>query len=72
MALRTKILGMVDVLMRVPPLFLLDEIRKNFQINFKNFSKLANLILNNLEFIDHCDIAYNWLSFDSLQSNTKF
>lgn len=28
MSVRTKILGMVDVLMRVPPLFVIDEILK--------------------------------------------
>lgn len=29
MSVRTRILGMVDVIMRVPPLFVIDEILKN-------------------------------------------
>lgn len=42
MSVRAKFLGMVDVLMRIPPLFLLDEILK-MNLNDSPSSDLVNL-----------------------------
>lgn len=35
MSVRTKILALLDTLMRIPPLFLIDEILKNYNNNFQ-------------------------------------
>lgn len=46
MTTRTKLLGMCDVIMRVPPLFIIDEILK---ISSTAFSASSNLLLGTYE-----------------------
>lgn len=49
MSVRTKVLGFVDVLMRVPPLFLIDEILKislSFSNTFEQHQNSNSLVKN--------------------------
>lgn len=47
MSLRARFLGLIDVVLRIPPLFLLDEILK-MNIFFENSSQLENMENSNL------------------------
>lgn len=47
MSVRTKILALLDTLMRIPPLFIIDEILKNYNNNFVLFESSSNFITNN-------------------------
>lgn len=47
LSIRARFLGLVDVFLRIPPLFLLDEILK-MNIFFENSSQLENLDNSNL------------------------
>lgn len=61
MSIRAKFLGFVDVIMRIPPLFLLDEILKmNFfdssQINI-SVEQLNETIINNSNLTEEASIS---------------
>lgn len=61
MSIRAKFLGFVDVIMRIPPLFLLDEILKMNLFN-ENSSSSQLGSFTNLELNDsavHSDLSYN-------------
>lgn len=67
MSIRAKFLGLIDVVLRIPPLFLLDEILK-MNIFFDNTSQLDNFENSNINKTLADEIASN--STDSLISSS--
>lgn len=71
MSIRAKFLGFVDVIMRIPPLFLLDEILKMnlFESSTSHFSNLVaelNDTINNNLTSNVTDTATSSLDFYAL------
>lgn len=71
MSIRLRVLGLLDVILRVPPLFVIDEILKismglghlTFEDEKRNYT--TNVLTNGTDNIDHVESEINYISDSS-------
>lgn len=70
MSIRLRVLGLLDVILRVPPLFVIDEILKismglghlTFEDEKRNYTTNASIIVNGTDDIEHFASEINYIS----------